>query len=121
MKKLEKWKEIFKKHGHKFSELARYGFKPHNGRTYVWVNKKERVVIKSAAFYSELPAWAGFTVPTVHDGDYQIQPLCHTPDSKDLVARTYELVNEVHGYYPGADVHSGNVGYYRNRLVLFDW
>lgn len=71
-----------------------------------------------------------YRVPTVHlknamysADDYKlvIQPTCKRPKSSAAMDRIYEEMDKKTSCIDSIDVHSGNVGLYKNRPVLFDW
>lgn len=130
MKKLKKWREVLKSLDFNLHMLADYGFVQKDGYE-TWINRSERVVIKRNLFWDRQPT--GFIPPTIFarkfirggfNGKnfydrYTIQALCEIPSSLDRrIELTLRLREQISF---DSDIHQGNVGYYRNKPVLFDW
>ncbi len=126
-KKLKVWKRKLKAMDYCLEELENHGFRYRKTRNAVtdgiWINEKERVVIKQPYHErSSVPAVAAPTiiVPTEDEGyPIVIQVLCETPftykEAVDLVDKLERRIRL------DTDIHTGNVGRYRNQPVLFDW
>ncbi len=86
----------------------------------VYVNKKENVVVKIPWTSPRKPA--KIAVPTVtvqKNGErWYIQPLCKAFRLKDKLK--YAAILDYYAYRP-VDIHEGNLGLYRNKVVAFDW
>ena len=107
------------------TELEDYGFQYRRENTSrgIWVNEKQRVVIKKPYILrtSSIPAAAAPTIIIYNKGHpILIQVLCELPITCDEM---YELVEkmEKRNRHSETDINENNVGLYRNQPVLFDW
>ena len=125
-RKLKVWRKKFKDMDYDFDELKYHGFQFRlNGSCHgAWINRKERVVIKQpyVCRYSSIPVTAPPTIMIFKDSDkpIMIQVLCQTPSNykeAGILVRKVEKRNR----HDETDIHTGNVGLYRNKPVLFDW
>lgn len=125
-KKLKVWKRKLDALDYCLPELENHGFQYRKrGRNGIWVNDKDRVVIKQSFIQrqSSVPAVAPPTIIIPSDDEnypFVIQVLCYTPttynDAEELV---FQLEKRIRNYE--TDIHINNVGRYRNKPVLFDW
>ena len=122
MQKLEKWKRRLKGiNSENIPEvLKEEGFKEFEWG--IFINKKKRIVIKNSYLDSYKPR--SDVVPTLnlrrskHGKDcnvWLVQPLCNTECIDE------EALERLDVKHSQCDVKKDNVGYYRNKLVLFDW
>ena len=126
-KKLKVWKRKLKAMDYCLEELKNHGFRYRRTRNAIthgiWINEKERVVIKQPYHVRiSVPVVAAPTiiVPTKYEEHpIVIQVLCETPltykEAEDLVVKLERRIRL------DTDIHTGNVGRYRNQPVLFDW
>jgi hypothetical protein len=140
MKKLEYWKDWFqaaqKKYGAddpdfnvEFRRLMKTtGFvRPASGLSKkVWVNEKKRIVIKRPYLVSpgnmiKNPKVLAVRIPTLFAEDkWVFQPLCDTSRRREAYDIVWRKLDEA-APYTFFDMHSDNVGHYRNKAVFFDW
>ena len=127
MKKFNTTYKLIKKHG--FANLKNFGFEHPKvcGGCSVLINKKLRVVAKKRSDITLFNDIRMFDkkdlIPMVfirHANKkikYIIQCLADTTPKKRCRAK--RILNRK---YPGSnDLHTYNVGYYRNKPVIFDW
>lgn len=98
-----------------------------SGNATVFVNKKQKVVIKIDGIVNgDENGFPSRAIPTAfcwysphRDWFVRIQPLA------DVRKKTVDKAMEVLQYLPldeiGEDCHNGNVGKYKNKYVVIDW
>jgi hypothetical protein len=97
-------------------------FKSKTRNLDAFYNKKLGLVIKKPVFILEHRTPVKFRVPTYQlKNDYIIQPLV---SRKNLGSAVRKLRNQLkpylkRGIFP--DLHTGNVGWYKNKPLMFDW
>jgi len=97
-------------------------FKSKTRNLDAFYNKKLGLVIKKPVFIMESRTPVKFRVPTYQlKNDYIIQPLV---SRKNLGLAVRKLRNQLkpylkRGIFP--DLHTGNVGWYKNKPLMFDW
>ena len=97
-------------------------FKSKSRSLEAFYNKKLGLVIKKPVFILESRTPVKFRVPTYQlKNDYIVQPLV---SRKNLGLAVRKLRNQLkpylkRGIFP--DLHTGNVGWYKNKPLMFDW
>ena len=109
-------------------EMIKLGFMPVReakvGRSNFFINKKKNILVKEGFVTGPKPKCAVPSIyisrPNTSTGGtwaFIVQPLCDTSETaKERAWR--ELVNR---YNYRTDFHSGNIGMYKGRAVMFDW
>lgn len=117
-KQSDDFSAAFDDEGSSLSFLRKYGFKKHPFHA-CWINKKKRIVVKYG--YTLGPQPKKFSITTLKYKDISIQPMVNTTRvrlAKKILRKKMKLENYNIDNY---DSHEGNIGWYRNRPVLFDW
>jgi len=97
-------------------------FKSKSRSLEAFYNKKLGLVIKKPVFILESRTPVKFRVPTYQlKNNYIVQPLV---SRKNLGLAVRKLRNQLkpylkRGIFP--DLHTGNVGWYKNKPLMFDW
>ena len=85
-------------------------------------NKEMGVVLKKPAFILEHRTPLVFRAPTIDLGDgWVCQPILEKKRLKLAYNKLYKELKPYikRGIYP--DIHIGNIGWYNNKPLLFDW
>jgi hypothetical protein len=113
----------------KIDEIEDLGFDHNHSSGHTFIGRRQ--VIKLGLFTSKPPP-REYRVPTVIYSDRKvkcwdwtfavaIQPKVNRFVDCDDECDVEEMLFEKFGNDGGTDIHEGNYGYYRNRVVLFDW
>jgi hypothetical protein len=128
MKKLKWAEQKFRQVNFDYKAMKQFGFQRIKIGIYdhMIVHKKKRIIIKQAGFSEAKTPSKKYRIETLfisspYDYNYQIQPFCHI--NKRKIKNNIDAFQEKidPNFRKGYDIHDGNVGYYRNKLVMFDW
>ncbi len=122
MKKLQKIKKLVSKLN-SIEDLTNFGFVKRkvwdSSCGVIYIHQKKRIVVKMPNICYGKPR-AAITTVRFWKGDELIfiQPLCCTKKSR-LAQKLLGIDMGLHG--DCHDLHSGNVGWYKGKPVVFDW
>lgn len=105
------------------SRLSRKGplmknFEKIEGSCYyaVYVNKKIGLVVKRPSCLLDPPEVVEAVIPSVWVGGYLVQPVALRKRQKLAMRLILKLIGS-----HWCDLHEGNVGWYKDKPVMFDW
>jgi hypothetical protein len=138
MSKFEFLKNLVQENNFNLNCLSKWGFEERNGDVRIWVNNKEKIVVKRN-YISEkarkTDKQCPLAVPTLifeqppkEEGrdpqSYLIQPLIKTLMPYQLDENGNEIAELLKKENPELrefDIHWGNIGFYKEKLMVFDW
>lgn len=85
-----------------------------------YFNKRIGWVVKCPVFIMDHRTPLGVRVPTIRlDNDWVAQPIVQKNNLKTAYTAIKEQLKPFNWIHP--DLHCGNVGWYNNQAVMFDW